>query len=297
MNLLKNVCTKERTVVQNIGLVLEGGGMRGVYTAGVLEYFNEHEVIFPYIVGVSAGACHAASYISRQKGRNKKVTIDLVDHPNYLSYKNYFRNKELFGMDFIFNEIPNNIIPFDYETFHQSKQKFYIGTTDCHTGKSIFVEKNSCADKINLILKASSSLPLVAPMVTHNDLTLLDGGISNPIPIDKSERDGNKKNVVILTRNEGYQKKPQKFTWYLRKKYKEYPNLIHKMNTRHETYNSSIHYIETQEKAGNVFVFRPSKPLQVGRIERDKEKLNDLYELGYQDAKRLQHELDDWLKR
>ena len=281
--------------MDNIGLVLEGGGMRGVYTGGVLEYFSEQGLFFPYIVAVSAGSCHAASYISKQKGRNKKVTIDLVDHPNYLSFKNYLLKKELFGMDFIFNDIPNQIVPFDYETFHQSNQRFFIGTTDCRTGSSHFIEKSECVHDINTILKASSSLPLMAPIVDYNGIPLLDGGISNPLPIDKSERDGNTKNVVILTRNHGYRKKSQRFTWMLKKKYHDYPELVEALRKRHEKYNCSIEHIEKQEEAGNVFVFRPSQPLQVGRIERDKTKLNELFHLGYEDAKRLHRSLLEWL--
>lgn len=281
--------------MNNVGLVLEGGGMRAVYTGGVLEYFSDHELFFPYIVAVSAGGCNAASYISKQKGRNKKVTIDLVNHPNYLSYKNYLFKNELFGMDFIFDEIPNQIVPFDYDTFNQSNQKFFIGTTNCHTGESHFIEKNDCGKEINTVLKASSSLPLMAPVVDYNGTPLLDGGISNPLPIDKSERDGNSKNVVILTRNIGYRKSRQKFTWMFKKKYRNYPKLVECIQERHEKYNSAIEYIEKQEQVGNTFVFRPSLPLQVGRIERDKTKLNELFKLGYEDAKRLHGSLLDWL--
>lgn len=284
-------------MVENVGLVLEGGGMRGVYTGGVLEYFSEQELIFPYIIGVSAGACNAASYISRQKGRNKQVTIDLINHPKYLSYKNYLRNKQLLGMDFIFDEIPNQIVPFDYQTFAQAEQKFYIGTTDCHTGKPYYFEKSKLPNNdFATVLKASSSLPLIAPIVKYNGMNLLDGGISDPVPIKKSVLDGNKKNVVILTRNSGYQKKKQRFSWLLNRSYKNYPSLIEKMKERHNHYNFSLNYIEEQEKLGNIFVFRPSKALKVGRLERDKAKLTELYNLGYDDAKRLHQKLTTWLQ-
>lgn len=288
---------KEGILVKNVGLVLEGGGMRGVYTGGVLEYFLEHELFFPYVIGVSAGACNAASYISRQKGRNKQVTIDLVDHPNYLSYKNFLRNKELFGMDFIFDEIPNKLVPFDYDTFERIEQKFIIGTTDCITGNPYYIEKSDCQPKeISKVLKASSSLPLMAPIVKYNGFNLLDGGVSDPIPINKSIEDGNKKNVLILTRNFGYRKKQQRFTWLLNKPYREYPHLIAKMKRRHEQYNASLDYIEKEEKNGSVFVFRPSKEIKVGRVERDKNKLLDLYQLGYNDAKQLHKKLGEWLQ-
>jgi predicted patatin/cPLA2 family phospholipase len=283
--------------VNNIGLVLEGGGMRGVYTGGVLEYFQEQQLYFPYVVGVSAGACNGASYISRQKGRNHKVTIDLVNHPNYISYKNLWRKRELFGMDFIFDEIPNSLVPFDYQTFEQVPEKFYIGTTDCHTGEPVFFEKSHCLrDDLSLVLKASSSIPLMAPVVKYKGLDLLDGGVSEPIPIHKSVRDGNDKHVVILTRPKGYQKQKQRFTWVLHKRFKQYPKLIEVMEHRYQKYNSSLQYIEEQERKGNAFVFRPSLSLKVGRIERNKEKLTELYTLGYNDAKKLHTQLNDWLE-
>ncbi|WNF38973.1 patatin family protein [Bacillaceae bacterium IKA-2] len=285
-------------MVVNIGLVLEGGGMRGVYTGGVLEYFSEQELIFPYIIGVSAGACNGASYISKQRGRNKQVTIDLIDHPKYLSYRNFLRHKQLLGMDFIFDEIPNQIVPFDYQTFAEAKQKFFIGTTDCHTGKPHYFEKNNLpSSDFATVLKASSSLPLIAPIVKYNGMELLDGGISDPVPIKKSVQDGNTKNVVILTRNSGYQKKKQAFPWLVNRPYKNYPELVEKMKERHNHYNSALNYIEEQETSGNAFVFRPSKTVKVSRLERDKSKLTELYNLGFNDAKELHEKLVSWLQR
>lgn len=189
------------------GLVLEGGGMRGVYTAGVLEYFMEKELYFPYVIGVSAGACMGASYVSRQKGRNKTVNIEYVSHPQYLSLGNYIRHKQLFGMDFIFDEIPNKLVPFHYDAFLKSDQTFKVGTTDCVTGEAVYYEKNDVEMDILTLLRASSSLPFIAPMIEYKGRKLLDGGIADSIPVKKSEEDGNVRNVVILTRNADYRKK------------------------------------------------------------------------------------------
>ncbi|QOY35739.1 patatin-like phospholipase family protein [Anaerobacillus isosaccharinicus] len=284
--------------VEKVGLVLEGGGMRGVYTGGVLEYFQDHQLYFPYVVGVSAGACNGASYVSRQKGRNHQVTIDLVNHPNYISYKNFIRKKELFGMDFIFDEIPNKLVPFDYKTFWEVPQKFYIGTTDCHTGAPTYFEKSECSrEGLSTVLKASSSIPLLAPIVSYNGKDLLDGGVSEPIPINKSIKDGNTKHVVILTRPQGYRKEKQRFSWLLHKPYRRYPKLIETMKMRHAMYNSSLQFIEEEEKKENVFVLRPSIPLKVGRIERDKDKLTELYQLGYNDARKQYSKLNKWLEQ
>ncbi|RXJ04044.1 patatin family protein [Anaerobacillus alkaliphilus] len=282
--------------MKNVGLVLEGGGMRGVYTGGVLEFFSEHQLFFPYVIGVSAGACNGASYVSRQRGRNYQVTVDLVNHPNYISYKNLLKRKGLFGMDFIFDEIPNKLVPFDYQTFEEVPETFLIGTTNCDTGDPVYFEKKNCLRDVSTVLRASSSLPLMAPMVSYKGLNLLDGGISDPIPIKKSVEEGNSKNVVILTRNLGYRKQRERFTSLLHRPYKKrYPNLIEKMNTRHNLYNETLQYIEEEEMKGNTFVLRPTQPLQVGRIERDKQKLHDLYQLGYNDAKQIHAQLQNWL--
>ena len=270
--------------MKNIGLVLEGGGMRGVYTAGLLEFFMEKDLYFPYVIGVSAGACQGASYISRQKGRNKEVSIGYINNPKYLSLRNLPREHSLFGMKLIFDEIPNKLVPFDYKTFYEAKEKFFVGTTDCNTGKAVFFEKSEHADALAL-LKASSSLPFVSPMIKINNLSLLDGGITSPIPIQKSIIDGNEKHVVVLTRNKGYRKEPFKMKRMAKMFYPKYGNLINAMLNRHNLYNDTLDYIDNLEKENNAFIFSPSLPLQVGRLEKDVNKLSALYDLGYEDGK------------
>ncbi len=272
-------------MLQNSGLVLEGGGMRGVYTAGVLEYFLEQGLEFPYVIGVSAGACIAASYLSKQNGRNKKVNIGFVRHPEYISWKNFIRKGELFGMDFVFDEIPNKHVPYDYEAFYQSNSEFVIGTTECETGKPLYFSKKDYNENMLTVIRASSSLPLFAPTVEFKGKHLLDGGISDPIPLQKAEQDGFKKNVVVLTRNEGYYKKPARFTYFLKKKYKEYPNLCETMINRHLQYNKQTEMLEEKEKNGEIIIIRPLEPLKVSRVEKDPLKLEDLYLQGYNNAK------------
>ncbi|TCN24867.1 patatin-like phospholipase family protein [Mesobacillus foraminis] len=276
------------------GLVLEGGGMRGVYTAGVLEYFLEKEISFPYVIGVSAGAAMAASYLSKQKGRNKRVNIELVKDPRYLSWRNYFKNRQLFGMDFIFDEIPNKLVPFDYDEFFKSKSQFVIGTTDCLTGEPVYLTKEDYGEEMLKAIKASSSLPFIAPEIHFKNRILLDGGISDPIPLGKSQKDGNKRNVVILTRNEGYLKKPSKFHFLVKRKYPEYTGLQRALADRYRKYNETVEYLREEEKKGNTVVIRPAKPLDVGRIERNPVKLENLYVQGYQDAKLAAERLAAW---
>ncbi|MEW9052734.1 MAG: patatin family protein [Neobacillus sp.] len=279
------------------GLVLEGGGMRGVYTAGVLEFFMEKQLFFPYVIGVSAGACNAASYISRQRGRNQKVTIGYVNHPDYISYKNLFLKRQLFGMDLIFDTIPNQLVPFDFETFTNAKERFLIGTTDCHSGQPIYFEKSDFDKEILTVIRASSTLPFMAPVVKFADKDLMDGGISDPIPIKKAITDGFENNVVILTRNKEYRKKGSAFSKVTNYFYKEYKGLASAIEKRHYVYNETLTYIEELEAQNKVFVIRPQTELTVGRIERNQAKLTHLYEQGYQDAEKSYHSLLNWVQR
>ncbi|OZM57195.1 patatin family protein [Lottiidibacillus patelloidae] len=283
--------------MNKIGLVLEGGGMRGTYTAGVLEFLMDKNLYFPYVIGVSAGACNGSSYISRQKERNKIVNLEYVNQPQYLSARNFIKKQQLFDMDFIFEELPNIHVPFDYETFKYAKEQFIVGTTDISTGKPIYFSKEQYHDHIPLLLRASSSIPIVAPVVEFEDMKLLDGGIVDPIPIKKSELDGNSFNVVILTRNDDYVKKQTKMKWIAKRFYKEYPALIKVLEERHEIYNNTISYIKDQEEKGNIFVFRPSSRLKVSSIERNTAKLTELYYLGYKDAQTKYEHLLSWIKQ
>ncbi|MBX9972632.1 patatin family protein [Cytobacillus firmus] len=273
-------------MISEAGLVLEGGGMRGVYTAGVLEYFLEQDLSFPYVIGVSAGACNAASYLSKQKGRNRIVNVDYVTDPRYISWRNYFKSRQFFGMDFIFDEIPNKLVPFHYDEFYKNESEFVIGTTDCHTGKPVYFSKKDYGKDMLKVLKASSSLPFIAPEVDFNSRVLLDGGISDPIPIKKAQQDGFKKNIVILTRNRGYSKKPSKFTFMVKRKYPHYAGLQKALAERFWTYNETLRYVEQEEKNGTVLVIQPQEPLIVGRMERNPQKLEKLYLQGYEDARK-----------
>ncbi|MGG2067101.1 MULTISPECIES: patatin-like phospholipase family protein [unclassified Bacillus (in: firmicutes)] len=284
-------------MLKNTGLVLEGGGMRGVYTAGVLEYFMENDLYFPYVIGVSAGACNAASYLSRQKERNKTVNIEYVTHPRYLSYKNLWRKRQLFDMDFIFREIPKQHVPFDFETYFNTEQRLLVGATDCETGQPVYFEKGRTQEEALTLLQASSSLPFVAPVVEFGGKKLLDGGISDPIPVRKAQVDGYQKSVVVLTRNKGYAKKKSKFGWIAAKAYKKYPNLVNTMLARYEIYNETLHYIEKEEAAGNIFVIRPTDQLEVDRMEKNPEKLQRLYEQGFQDAEKMHEDLVQFLAK
>ena len=271
--------------MENVGLVLEGGGMRGLYTCGVLEYFMENDLYFKYVIGVSAGACNAASYISRQQRRNEKVIIGFVKDWRYMSLRNLILSKSYFGMDFIFDEIPNQHVPFDFRTFYESPGVFLVGATDCQTGKSIYLNKDDLGEQFQA-LRASASLPMLSPIVNYKGYELLDGGISDAIPIKKSIEDGNTKNIIVLTRNKGYRKRPGKFNALLKLSYRNYPHLIETMQNRYKNYNETLDYIEHLEDEGKALVIRPSNKLEVGRLEKDPQKLYRLLHQGYEDTKR-----------
>jgi len=271
--------------VYSIGLVLEGGGMRGLYTAGVLEFFLEKGMEFGYIIGVSAGACNAASYISKQKGRNKIVNTKFINDVRFVSFRNLILKGSLFGMDFIFDEIPNQLIPFDYETFYKSPVDFKVTATDCNTGRPVYFNKTNFDQQLT-VLRASSSLPLVSPMVRYAGYSLLDGGIADPLPINRAIDDGCKKVIVVLTRNNGYKKEPVNFLEQLlyKIKYRNYPQLIKALMKKHIIYHKAMDYIEYLEQKGQAVVIRPTRTLTVGRYEKNADKLLELHRQGYEDA-------------
>ncbi|EIT86312.1 patatin [Fictibacillus macauensis ZFHKF-1] len=282
--------------MQGTGLVLEGGGMRGLYTAGVLDYFMEHDLYFPYVIGVSAGACNAMSYLSRQKGRNRVVNLDFVRHPDYISYRNLLlKKKSLFGMDLIFDDIPNKHVPFDFETFYQAQEQLVIGTTDVTTGQPIYYNSKEHEEHIMTILRSSSSIPFMSPPVSYNEQMLVDGGVSDPIPIRKAQWDGHRRNVIILTQNVGYRKKKPKWNWLAKQLYKKLPGLMPVLLERYKTYNETLAYIEQLERKQEVFVIRPLQKLKVSRTERNPYKLAALYEQGVEDAALLHNRLESWL--
>lgn len=272
------------------GLVLEGGGMRGVYTGGVLEKLLEEELFMDYIIGVSAGACNASSYVSRQSGRNHKVTIGYVQHPDYISVKNLLLKRELFGMNLIFDEIPNQLVPFDYSNFHKATEEFVVGTTDCMTGEAVYFEKRDHAENFLTIIRASSSIPLMAQPVEYGGRLLMDGGLADPLPIQKALADGVTKPIIILTKEKGYRKKRNSFARLVPAFYRQFPGIIRSLENWAFRYNETMEFIEELEAEGKALIIRPPKQFKVNGMERDPRKLTELYNQGYQDAGEM---LDD----
>ena len=283
--------------LEKTGLVLEGGGLRGVYTSGVLRFLMEKKIDFPYVIGVSMGACNAANYISRQPERNRIVNISLVDDPRYLSYFRLMRGGELFGMDFIFKTIPDSIVPFDYAAFYKNKTKCVTVVTDCVSGTPLYYEKKDLGGDYMTVLRASSSLPFVARPVHFRDKVLMDGGMSDSIPIRKSISDGNKKNVIVLTQPKEYRKRSEKLTGLVGVRYPALKGLKTALKSRHVHYNDTIDYISDLERRGKVFVIRPETALSSGRVERDENILAADYTRGYNDAAAMYGALKTFLKK
>ena len=276
------------------GLILEGGGMRGLYTAGVLDYFMDINLEFKEVYGVSAGACNACSYLSKQRGRSLRVNTEYLDDPRYCGLESLIRTGDLFGVDMLYDIIPNELDPYDYETFAEYPGKAYAVTTNCETGKAEYMELQDMHRDI-LAVRASSSLPMVSRMVEIQGYHYLDGGISDSIPVIQSMKNGNQKNVVVLTRDPSYRKEPSKTMAAFRMRYSKYPNLIRQMEHRHIRYNRTLDFLKKGEEAGKIFVIQPQKPVEIARIEKNKEKLKELYEIGYEEARNQHGDLLDFL--
>lgn len=283
----------------SIGLVLEGGGMRGWYTAGVLTVLTENKIDFPRIYGISAGASNALSYISKQNTRDFcRGMIRYSADERYISIKNLQKTGSLFGFDFIFGEMFHSLLSFDYQTFFDSPTDLKVGATDLKTGEPIFFDKSQLDEDMTAV-RASCSLPFVSNIVSYRGHELLDGGCSMPIPIERSIFDGNERNVVVLTRDKSYRKgtRPEFPRAALRVKYSDYPLFVSTMMKRSETYNNELDVCRRQENCGKAFVIRPSRPIVVSRYEKDLEKLMQLYEMGIRDCENSLDELNQFLNQ
>jgi predicted patatin/cPLA2 family phospholipase len=265
---------------RNTGLVLEGGGMRGVFTSGVLDAFMKHDLYFPYVVAVSAGACNGLSYMSRQPRRARYSNIDMLRKYDYISLKRLLTQGSIFDPNILYERFPNEIVPFDYETYRENPAIYEIVTTNCLTGRAEYLTEKTDPKRLTAIVKASSSLPYVAQITEVDGVPMLDGGIVDSIPVVRAIDKGYSPNVVILTRNRGFRssepdiKVPKLF-------YGEYPRLRVALSHRVEEYNKQLELIERMEDWGEVICIRPERPMEVDRLCRDVEKLEALYEEGF----------------
>lgn len=277
------------------GLVLEGGGMKGVYTAGVLDFFLDKGIDFSAIYGVSAGACHMCSYMSKQRGRALAVNIDYLGDKNYCSVYSLLTTGDLFNANMCYSLIPDYLNPYDHEAFEKYEGRAYSVVTNIVTGRPEYLPITDLRKDI-VKIRASASLPMVSRNVEIDGKLYLDGGISDAIPLQKSIIDGNRKNVVIMTKEMGYVRKPATQLPLIKAKYFKFPKVHELMRDRHINYNRQLAYIERQVQNGQAFVIRPKKVSDVGRVEKDVTKLKKLYQEGYNDAAACYEELIAYLE-
>lgn len=278
------------------GLILEGGGMRGAYTAGVLDCLLDNGLHFRTVYGVSAGACHACSYLSRQRGRAIRTVTDYLGDKRYAGVYSLLTTGDFFGVSMIYDEIPNHLIPYDYEAFAREGAAFTVVATNLHTGRAEYLSAKDLRGDMAFI-RASSSLPLLSRPVEIGGERYLDGGISDSIPLARSIADGNAKHLVVLTRHRGYRKEPDSALRFLRRKYRAYPGLVDSMAHRHERYNQALDLCYTEQEAGRAVIIQPRKPVKLGRLEKNPGKLRDLYRTGYEDAEISLHSIRALVKK
>lgn len=269
--------------MQKATIILEGGATRGIFTSGVLDYLMERELYMSHVIGVSMGACNAVDYVSRQPGRTKDCMIPTDKKDNYVyGLRKFVKKKSLMNMDLIFDTYPNETHPFDYDTYFLSEMKCEIVVTNCITGKAEYLDERQDKAKLMKLCRASCSMPLVTPIVNVDGTPYLDGGLADSVPVGRAKTYGNKKVVVILTRNPGYRKKriSKGMAKVYREAYRSYPNLLRAILTRSLYYNRTMSQIERLEQEGSIFVLRPQVKT-VSRLERNMEILTRFYDHGY----------------
>lgn len=278
------------------GLVMEGGAMRGMYTAGVIDVFMENDIAFDGAVGVSAGAVFGCNYKSHQIGRviryNKKYCRD----PRYVSFRSLLRTGDIYGEEFCYHELPEKLDVFDTDTYKNSPMEFYVVCTDAVTGKAVYHKCDNGDDVDIQWMRASAAMPVLSKLVTIDGQILSDGGTADSIPVRFFQKNGYERNVVILTQPEGYIKNKNSYMPVIRAALKKYPELVRALENRHEMYNETLEYIREEEKAGKLLVIRPSRKLEVGAVERSPEKLEAVYQTGRKDALERVEEIKAWIK-
>ncbi len=278
------------------GLVLEGGGMKGVYTSGVLDFFLDKGINFAKSYGVSAGACTLCSYLSGQRGRGLAVTVDYLKDKNYCSLYSLLWTGDLFNVDMCYRKIPDELNPFDYDAFNKNEGKGYAVVTNIVTGLAEYMPLRDMHKDIAAV-RASASMPLVSRNVPIGSGLYLDGGMADPIPILHAVTDGNRKNVVVMTKEVGYRREPFRMLPLIRAKYQSYPKVYELMENRHIAYNQTLDYLRAQAEGGKVFLLQPKRKSDVGRVEKNRDKLLALYQEGYDEAAERYEELIDFLEK
>ncbi len=272
-------CAWEGAPVTHANLVLEGGAMRGQFTAGVLDFFMDQKLFCERVIGVSAGALCGGNYVAGAAGRSSFINVKYCTDNRYLSMQSFVRTGNAYGRDFAFHEIPDVLDPFDKHAFNTSPMTLEVVSTNLETGEADYHEMRDYDADLNYLI-ASSSMPLVSKTIEADGKLLLDGGTADSVPLMHSLLTGAKKHIVVLTQASDYVKKPNKLMALLRQRYADYPYYLDRLAYRHYEYNRLYRWIAREEAAGRVFVIRPQKPVTVASMEHNADKLLDLYEQG-----------------
>ncbi|MCI6499356.1 MAG: patatin family protein [Lachnospiraceae bacterium] len=262
------------------GLILEGGAMRGMFTAGVMDVMMENDIVFDGAIGVSAGAAFGCNYKSKQIGRAARYNMKYCDDKRYCGIGSLIKTGNIFSTDFAYGEVPMKKDIFDFYTYKNNPMEFYVVCTDIESGKAVYHRYDDFSDHGFDWIRASASMPLVSEIVEIDGVKMLDGGVADSIPLKYFESIGYDRNVVILTRPGDYRKKKNNIIPLIKLKYKKYPEFVKAMEERHIKYNETLEYIAAEEQKGNVLVIRPDEALPVGRIERNRDNLKAAYEIG-----------------
>lgn len=277
------------------GLVLEGGGVRGIYTAGVLDVFMERGLCFDGVIGVSAGAIHGCSMLSAQNGRSIRYYKKYCKNPRFMSMKSWIKTGDVVEVEFCYHELPEKLDPYDYDAFNKSTSKFYVVCTNVETGEAEYIQIKDMKGEIDY-LRASASLPYFSRIVEIGGKKYLDGGCTDSIPVKAFQKMGYEKNIVVLTRPADYRKKKEQSV-LAKLVYRKYPKFVQTLLTRHTNYNKAVEEIVEMEKKGEIFVIRPEKSLDIGRLEADPEKIQRVYDTGRADAEKYFDSLMAWHKK
>lgn len=282
--------------MKEVGIILEGGAMRSMFSAGVLDSFLENEIEIPNVMAVSAGAYAGMNYVSGQKGRVLDAIIKPLETEKYLGFGTFLKKGTFFDMDFLFDEIPKKRVPFDFETFKNSAKRFITSTVNCLTGEAVYFDEFPDEDMFFKICKAANSLPFIARITDINGIPMLDGGMADAIPVSRALEEGWKKIIVVMTRNADYRKKQRYFYMLMLKLiYHKYPKFVDMVWGRAQKYNQSMEMVERMEKEGNALVLRPSDSLHLQNNEADPEKLREYYRHGYEVAQKRVEEIRAFL--
>lgn len=276
-----------------VGLVLEGGAMRGMYTAGVLDIFLDHQIPVDGIIGVSAGVLFGANYVSKQRGRALRYNIKYAGDKRYMGIHSLITTGNIVNKDFAYYEVPFKLDLFDQETFANSKTDFYATVTNVDSGKAEYIKITDVYKQME-VFRATSAMPFVSKIVSLDNKKYLDGGIADSIPVDKCHELGYDKIIVVLTRPLEYRKKKTN-TLVPKLVYRKYPNFVEAINQRYQKYNQTVAKIAKLEKENKIFVIRPSRTVPIKRLEKDPERLQELYDLGVVDSKKRIDDLINYL--